>query len=209
MTAEELVELHVVVGAQRDQLSERMQNFAAASIEAPSEDEDADIALEALFLRAFTHYEEVLERLFLHYITGGSSMSGVAGTSFLSVTDESRARRIIGASNRFLSWSKPADVKVMAGNYLNQGWPFVDMLGISNDTLSDCTKVRNRIAHRSDEARRQFAAVQRNLFQTERLFDMSPGQMLRCRFRGTRELVFQHYSKTLAATLQSIADPPA
>ena len=209
MTREDLAELHVRVGVERDWLSERLQVVAAAAPDAPSDDESADIILEALFLRMFTSYEETLERLFLHYVTGGSSLSGIPGISFLSITDEAQARRLVRAGFTFLNWSKPADAKAMATNYLDRGWPFVDMLGVSTDTLSDCAKIRNRIAHRSDEARTQFAAVQRNLFQTERLFDMLPGQLLRCRYRRTRKLIVQHYGDAIASTLQSIADPPA
>ena len=208
MTADELAALHVIVGAQRDQLSERLQEFTAAPIDAPSDDEPADVALEALFLRTFTHYEEMLEQLFFHYVTGGVSISGTFANTFLAIADETHARRLVRAGYNFLSWSKPADVKTMASNYLDRGWPLVDMLGMQTDTLNDCTKIRNRIAHRSAEARNGFSAVQRNLFQTERLFDMSPGQLLRCRYRGRRKLVLQHYNESLASTLQAIADPP-
>jgi hypothetical protein len=209
VTTEELAELHGLIGTQKDRLSEQLQDVTAASADSQSENESADIALEALFLRTFTSYEEILERLFLHYVTGGRSISGSLATSFLSITDEIHARRLVRAGFNFLSWSKPADVKTMASNYLERGWPFVDMLGVYTDTLNDCTKIRNRIAHRSAEAQSGFAAVQRNLFQTERLFDMSPGQLLRCRYRGRRKLVLQHYNESLASTLQTIADPPA
>jgi hypothetical protein len=209
VTNDDLITLNEAVGAQRDALTERLMAFAVAPADAPSDDETADIALEALFLRMFTIYEERLERLFLHYVTGGQSISGIGAHTFLSITDERLAKRLVRAGYNFLSWSKPAEVRTMASNYLDRGWPFVDMLGISTETLSDCTKIRNRIAHRSDEAQSHFSAVQRNLFQTERLFEMSPGQLLRCRFRRSKKLIFQHYNETLAQTLQAIADPPA
>ena len=209
MTADDLAALHEQVGMERVHLSERLQEVPAAGASAPSDDEAADIMLEALFLRTFTRYEEMLERLFLHYVTGGSSLSGIAGLSFLSITDEAKARHLVRAGFAFLRWSKPADARTMAANYLDRGWPFVDTLGVSTDTLNDCAKIRNRIAHRSDESRTHFAAVQRNLFQTERLFDMSPGQLLRCRYRRTRKLVFQYYGDAIASTLQAITDPPA
>ena len=48
MTANELAALHVIVGAQRDQLSERLQKFAAAPIDAPSDDETAAYATPSL-----------------------------------------------------------------------------------------------------------------------------------------------------------------
>jgi len=47
------------------------------------------------------------------------------------------------------------------------------------------------------------------LFQTERLFEMTPGHLLRTRFRARRKHVLQHYNETLSATLLAITDPPA
>lgn len=208
MTPDELNALSVSVGERRDSLAAVIAALPAASADTPSDDYASDTMMEALFLRMFTTYEATLEKLFLHYVTGGVSVSGRAAESFLSARDESHARRIVLAAFKFVSWAKPSNVRETATTYLNGGWPLTDMLGVQADTISDCEKIRNRIAHQSIEAQSGFNAVQRNLFQTERIFEMSPGHLLRVRYRGRRKLTLQHYNEVLSTTLQSVADPP-
>jgi len=209
MTPEDLANLAAAVETRRDDLTAALAAFQFAPADTPTDDASADVTIEALFLRCFTAYEADLERLFLHYVTGGVSLSGRVARSYLAITDESHARRMIVNGFKFLSWAKPNAVRDTAANYLEHGWPLIDMLATQTQHISDCEKIRNRIAHRSMEASNEFAAVQRNLFQTERLFEMTPGHLLRTRFRARRKHVLQHYNETLSATLLAITDPPA
>jgi len=189
-------------------LSDRLDTIDPASSEYPSKDQEADALLEALFLRFFTQYEADLEVLFLHYVTRGVSISGVAAPTLLAVSDEDKARRLVKAGNRFLSWAKPRYIQEKAETYMEHGWPFVDIIATNSQILGDCEKVRNRIAHQSIEAASAFAEVQRNLFGTDRPFVMSPGQLLRARRKGSPRLVMQKYVDALDETLSALVDPP-
>ena len=55
---------------------ECVDNIDGAPSDEESENHQADAYTEALFLRAFTAYENDIERLFLHYVTGGLSLNG-------------------------------------------------------------------------------------------------------------------------------------
>ena len=176
--------------------------------DAESTDLQADIFAEAVFLRAFAAFEVDLESLFLHYVTGGASLSGATASSYLNVKDEDQARKLTRAGWRYLSWAKPQQVRETSENYMAEGWPISPMLKAKAQDLSDCERVRNRIAHHSIEAAVQFGMVQRNWLQTERLFMLSPGQFLRIRSIKLRALHLQHYLQVMNDTLCAIMDPP-
>ena len=149
-----------------------------------------------------------MEKLFLHYATGFLSVSGQVKRSYLAVNDKSLTRKIIVNGYKFLNWSKPNSVSKTAAKYLDRRWLLIDIIATKTQYISDCEKIRNRIAHISIEANSDFAGVQRNLFQTERLFEMTPGHLLRTRFRGRRKILAQHYNEVLSEMLLAISDPP-
>ena len=179
-----------------------------ASSEAESSDEMADAYAEGLFFRVFTSYENDIERLFLHYVTGGASLGGVQATSYLNVEDEELARKLIRAGWRFLSWAKPQSIRETAENYIQDGWPICVSMNAKSQELSDCERIRNRIAHKSAESRNEFNVVQRNLFRTERLFSLTPGQLLRIRSSRFKKLHIGHYFDVMTDTIGAIMDPP-
>lgn len=207
MTPAEFSAFVLEVVERHKEVKVRIELMPPAVQDRQSDNADADILAEALFLRVFARYEADVERIFLHYVTGGASLSGIQAETYLRVQDETRARQLIRGGYRFLSWAKPSSVCEVSKTYLAKGWPVVDMLAGKTQELSDCEKIRNRIAHHSIESAMEFAAVQRNLFYTERVFAISPGQLLRTRYRGQRVLVMQHYTELLRLTIEALADP--
>ncbi len=164
---------------------------------------------EALFLRAFTYYESCLDDLFFHYVTAGKTLKGSDVQSYLNVSDVAAARKLVKGSMKFLSWSKPDTIRETATTYLKDGWPLADIMATGSSDLHDAEKIRNRIAHDSLEARNAFNAVQRNVFGTERIFDITPGQLLRVRHRTKRITNLSSLLAVMEQTITSIIDPPA
>jgi hypothetical protein len=209
MTPEQLAALSGEVATRHAVIAASLSATAVAAADQPSDDRDADALLEGYFLQLFTASERDLERLFLHFVTGGASTSGAVAQTYLRLQQEDLARRLVRGAWRFLSWGKPDAIRETASTYIENGWPIVDMMAARTQELADCERVRNRIAHRSIEADLQYMAVQRNLFQTERVFEMSPGQLLRTRHRRTRDLTILFYAAAMRDTLQAIIDPPS
>ena len=207
MTPLELVELRDAITMRHAAAVIQLNDLEAASTDIQSTDHRSDAFAEAIFLRAFTAYENDVERLFLHYVTGGGSLQGKAANTYLRIQDEAHARQVTKARQAFLSWAKPAEIRTTAKTYIEDGWPFVDMMSAKEVDLADCERVRNRIAHNSIEARQQFNVVQRNMLSTERLFDLSPGQFLRIRNTRLRKLHIGHYLDVLNDTLGALIDP--
>ena len=172
-------------------------------------DQQADAYAEGLFFRVFTNYENDIEKLFLHYVTGGASLKGGQATSYLNVENEELARKLIRAGGRFLSWGKPEKIRDTAQNYIQDGWPICVSMNARSQELSDCERIRNRIAHKSTESLAQFNVVQRNLLKTERLFLITPGQLLRIRPTRLKKLHIGHYFDVMTETIGAIVDPPA
>lgn len=208
MTPVEMIVYRDAITARHASMVEAIGQIAAASDSVESIDYQSDAYAEALFLRAFTAYENDLEKLFLHYVTGGLSLDGKAASTYLKLTDEIAARRLTRAGYKFLSWAKPQDIRATADNYIENGWPISNMMNAKSQDLSDCERVRNRIAHNSIEALVNFNIVQRNLLQTERLFPITPGQFLRIRNTRLKKLHIGHYFDVMNETLGAIFIPP-
>lgn len=208
MSPEGLVELRDEIEVRHVNFIEMANQLDVAPAEIESEDQNSDAIAEALFLRGFTAYESDVEKIFLHYVTGGLSLQGVRANSYLSITDESLARKLTKGAQKFLSWAKPDEIKRTAEVYLENGWPISAMMSSASHYLADCERVRNRIAHNSIEAMQQFNTAQRNLLATERLFPITPGQFLRIRNSRLRKTHIVVYLDTLYETIGAMLDPP-
>lgn len=208
MTPEELDQYRQAVAEKHAALLFHAESLAAAVDDAESDDHQGDSVAEAIFLRGFTTYECQIEKLFFHYVTGGQSLQGRAANSYLRPVSEEVARKIVKGGFTFLSWAKPNKINSTAQLYLENGWPLTEMLATKTQELSDCERIRNRIAHLSLESATDFASVQRNLFGTERLFAMTPGQLLRVRHRRQRMSHLKRYLVVMHDTVTAIIDPP-
>ena len=173
-----------------------------------SKNEASDIMAEGLFLRAFCAYENDLEALFLHYVSGGRSLDGLSANTLLNVETEADARNVVFGGKDFLNWANPGETRSTASRYLENGWPINQMMNNQSQNLSDCTFIRNHIAHNSHHSQNQFDKVQRNLFRTERVFPFSPGQLLRTRHRKNKSIQIEYYLNALHVTLLGIMRPP-
>lgn len=208
MTPADLIIFRDAIAARHAAMMILVDEMDAAPEDTDSANHQADAYAEAIFLRAFTAYENNVESLFLHYVTGGVTLQGATANSYLRITDEALARKLTKAGYKFLSWAKPQEIRNTAENYIENGWPISEMMNAKAQDLADCERIRNRIAHNSLEALIQFDTVQRNLLKTERLFPISPGQFLRIRNTRLRKLHIGHYLDVLNDTLGAILDPP-
>ena len=208
MNREQLEEHRTAVAARHTSIIALTDDIAAAAPDIESLDHRSDAFAEALFLRAFTAYEADVERLFYHYVTGGVSLQGKQARTYLQVDDEVLAKKITKRGAKFLNWSRPSQIKETAETYIRDGWPIVSMMATKTQELSDCERIRNRIAHSSLEAIQEFNTVQRNMLATERLFAITPGQFLRVRNARLRSLHIIHYVNVLNNVLDALFDPP-
>ena len=110
---------------------------------------------EIAYLRMFLLWEDFLEQSFLRYICGFASGVGVANLlnpKFKTIGDAERA--VLGARD-FVSWANPNHVTKRSENYMVKG-PHEVVIASNLARLEAFNSIRNRIAHSSSFARRQF-----------------------------------------------------
>lgn len=184
-----------------------MSGLPVASKDVLDIDTNANIVAEGTFIRYFTLWERNLEAAFIYYCQGGVSLSGIQPVCRLMNCDDAIIRKILTAGQKYLDWSVPGNVRDRAKLFFEDGRPFFDPIAGKAQVLSDALKIRNVIAHDSLEAWNSYKEVQRNNFQTERNFAMSPGQMLRTRRAGSSKGLGEVYFDAIAEVFASILRP--
>lgn len=177
-----------------------------APSEAEDDDPDKSLFVEGVFMRAYTAFEASVEALFLHYACGGASKTGHRPSTRLSGCSHAEARAIIQAGSRYLDWSSPTDIREKAVRIFVGGEPFYSEVNAVSPVLTEAERVRNRIAHESNEARLGMKAVETSRFLTPRAFPMRAGQLLRARRKSKPAMsIASEHMSTFAGLIQRIA----
>jgi hypothetical protein len=114
------------------------------------------------FLSAVAAWEQFVEHVFLGYMAGATSGSGYSPRLALGpCRNRAHALRVLGASsggdaNRSLRWSDWNWVIHAGCVFFRSGEPFTRLSALTAARLRDSQAIRNRVAHDSAKARRQF-----------------------------------------------------
>jgi hypothetical protein len=124
------------------------------------------------FLSIVAAWDEFVEQLFLGYMAGGGNRSGYSPTLAVGpCRNRSHATRVLGAAgggdpHRLLRWSDWTWVNHVASVYFRNGAPFSSLSELMTERLGDAQIIRNRVAHDSLKARRQFKRCVNSLLGT-------------------------------------------
>jgi hypothetical protein len=142
------------------------------------------------FLSGVTAWDEFIEHLFLGYMAGDQDRSGYAPTLILGpCRNRSHAVRVLGAvgagdPQRLLRWSDWSWVTHVASVYFRAGEPFSRVKESLVSRFRDAQVIRNRVAHHSANARRQFKKCVNALLGQSKNQPLprgfSPGEFLAC-----------------------------
>ena len=133
-----------------------------AHVDASSITEDEIFLAEAIAFRIFRACERFTRAIFLHSCTTDKTANGKEIVSKLHCEDWTSAENILKAGNRFLDWGNPTATLQLAKLVFAEGFPIRDVLSPIHSTLVDILRVRNFIAHDSQEALSGFSKVSRN-----------------------------------------------
>lgn len=118
------------------------------------------------FLGALAAWEEFVESVFVRYLADATSPGGYQARqrAGAAVSLQHAYELVAGQSGydpqrHYLSWSSPSDVLARADIFFYQGQPFRAAFGHWRERLQDAAKIRNRVAHASQKARREFKSV--------------------------------------------------
>ena len=129
------------------------------------------------------------------------------GTTPQANCSAAEIRRILTNGLRYLDWSSQRNVRERASLFFENGMPFYDPVGGKSSVLTDMEKLRNMIAHDSIESANSYKEVQRNNFNTERNFEMAPGQLLRTLSRQSQKNWGEFYFDEIDTIFASILRP--
>jgi len=133
---------------------------------------------EAIVVRAFRAYENLLESAFLEYVQGSSTLSNVPVLSYLTPNSAEHAYSLVKSSQTFLEWNSPAQVIARAETYLQNGGPIKPVIAAKQGFLTDVRRIRNHIAHNSRTSTQEYNKVVLSYLQTMPLTIPTPGQFM-------------------------------
>jgi hypothetical protein len=133
---------------------------------------------EAIFLRLFRAYENLLENVFLSYLTGEPTQGGAQVQSHVTPTSRDHARALITSSQAFLDWTSPQVVIKRAETYIISGEPIRTAITTSQSHLQQAKKIRNHIAHNSTESAKDFNSIVVHFMLTAPMTPISAGEFL-------------------------------
>lgn len=154
-------------------LRQKANNAATGLLEA-----ERHLLYEAIFLRLFRAYENLLESVFISYLTGEQTAGGAPVPSHVVPTCRDHARAIVTSSQPFLDWTSPQTVIKRAETYIIGGEPIRTAITSSQSHLQQAKKIRNHIAHNSTESAKDFRNIVVTFLLTAPLGNLSAGEFL-------------------------------
>lgn len=133
---------------------------------------------EGIFTRAFSSYERFLEETFLLYARGKPTMSGASVKTYLSPRSTVHAREIIKSHMNYLEWNSPNTIIKRCDIYLDEMNPLRNAMTAHANALGNMRKIRNAIAHRSNEAQEGYQSVLRAELRALPVRVPAPGEFL-------------------------------
>lgn len=137
-----------------------------------------ELLYELAFLRVYLAWEEFLEESFLRYLCGYQAAHGqetpTSGSFYPSLA---AARSALYGRRPYVLWHDPARVVGRAARFLDKSRHEIVISSIAG-RLESFAKIRHRIAHSQDYARREFDQTTM-AFAGRRYHGSRPGRFLR------------------------------
>lgn len=150
----------------------------------PQQWQTSKFLAEALLFRLYRSQERLVRAIFLDTCVSHKSFLGYDVGSRLSCSDWNIAEGILKASGvKFLDWGNPQQTTSRASIIFDSGFPITDMIAPLHSTLVDLQRIRNFVAHDSDEAASQFRKAASNYLSVGASGLTSAGDLLLSRRR--------------------------
>jgi len=151
----------------------------------PQQWQTSKFLAEALLFRLYRAQERLVRAIFLDTCVSHKSFLGNDVDSRLSCSDWGTAEGILKASGaNFLNWGNPQQTTMRASLIFDDGFPITDMIAPLHSTLVDLQRIRNFVAHDSEEAASQFRKAASNYLSGGTSALTSAGDLLLSRRRA-------------------------
>jgi len=162
------------------------------------------VITESAFLRMFIAWEGFLEKSFVHYLTGNTSISGKQITCYANPKDDIHANQILIGMNKYFDWSTPETVRRLSKLFLENGEPYETTLASITSDIYDLKTIRNSVAHISSTTNKNLDSLGTRKLQRPcsniTVYDL----ILATDPLNPTKTVLQSYQDTLAAAAHQI-----
>ncbi|MFD8769703.1 hypothetical protein [Microbacterium oxydans] len=168
----------------RDEFNAELEHCRALRQYAVDHISDADVkslTFESALSRSFRAYENFVEGVFLAFMSGEYTASGVAPARYVSPPSRDHARRMLQGHARFLDWADPSIVISRGEYFLDVEGPLSTAVTQAWNTIDWMRRIRNHIAHNSLESMGQYRKVVTTILLVEPTALPHPGDLLQAR----------------------------
>lgn len=130
-----------------------------AAVNSAEQTEQHRFLAEAVTFRLYRVYERLVRSAFLHYCVASETLQGAQVISKLTCPDWETAEAILKSGNKFLDWGNVVSVRKIADLVFHEGFPIGNMLAPLHSDLRDLQRLRNFVAHDSQEAEDGFKSA--------------------------------------------------
>ncbi len=159
---------------------------------------------ESSFFSAFRAFENFVEDVFILCLLEKPSIANKRPKSYLKPKDFRHARELLKSSQKYLDWTSPQTLIERSERYLADGEPFKTVIASNQKDIQNMKRIRNHIAHNSDESSQDYRKVVRDINSgTLPLTIPPPGELLLQ--IAPRTQPSQHYLVFYIARLREVA----
>ena len=151
------------------------------------------VLTESIFFTAFRAYEQFIQNIFVLYCFGVQPNRRKLVRPFLKPKTLKHAKELLQSSMPFLDWSSPDSLINRAETYLEDGYPVKDVIAAHIESLRDLKRIRNHIAHMSEESHAEYLKAVRRHYGTVPLQVPRPGKLLLLTRRGSVSYYLSDY----------------
>ena len=131
--------------------------------------------IELAFMGVVAAWEEFLEQTLVRYMCGAKAAESAPRLRLSRCKSIQHAYQLLTADpdydpvKKYISWSSPEHVQKKAGLFLERGGTYSLPLSKYKDALLYASRIRNRVAHSSSKASKQFIDTAKTLLNANRL----------------------------------------
>ena len=133
---------------------------------------------EGLFLDAFKNYELTIEKLFIAAMLTRETIARKRFYSYVRPRNVNHAKDILLLEKDYIDWANPESVITRAEALFQNHCIITDCIKTNMQFLGDSRKVRNAIAHSSEESIKKFNKVLNKYLGTKPVIRRTPGWFL-------------------------------
>ncbi len=165
-----------------------------------------DFITDSAFLKIFISWETFLEKSFISYILGETSINGNTIIRYVKPLDANHANKLLIGTQKYVDWSNPDIVKKLSNLYFSAGNPIDTFLSSNMSDLFDLKTIRNAAAHLSSTTKPQLDSLATrklgrqitNISVSDFIFSLDPNS-------ATGDTILTTYLKYLDVTAEGIA----